>query len=190
MHVLVVNNGSGYIDKLTRIIPQSVVEVVRYDQLDTHKAHDYDVVILSGGHEYSVVNHEKEFSKEIQFIQQVKRPLLGICLGFELIAHTYGASLEQRGEKETGVVNIQITHPDEIFQGLSMIKVYDSHRWQVSEVHGKLVELGRSLDGVEIFKHVDKFMYGFQFHPEMFVEETNGIQLFKNFFTMVRRVSV
>jgi GMP synthase (glutamine-hydrolysing) len=190
MHILVVNNGSTYLDKLIEIIPHSVVDVVRYDQMDGHTAHDYDAVLLSGGHEMSVVNHEMEFSKELHFIKQVKKPLLGICLGFELIAYAYGLVLKRQDVKESRVVSIQITHPDEIFYGLSSVKVYESHRWVVEEAHGKVQELARSIDGVEVIKHIDKMVYGFQFHPEMFVEETNGQQMFKNFFNLVRRAAV
>ncbi|MDQ3239128.1 MAG: gamma-glutamyl-gamma-aminobutyrate hydrolase family protein [bacterium] len=190
MNVLVVNNGSTYLDKLIEIIPHSMVSLVRYDQLDPQMAYDYDVVVLSGGHDYSVMGHEAEYSKELQFIRQVKKPLLGICLGFELIAYAFGHKLEKKEIKKSGVVDIEVIVADDIFNDVNPIKVYDSHRWVLKEVSGKIVSLAQSKHGIEVIKHTEKMIYGFQFHPEMFIEETNGIKVFKNFFRMSHRVAV
>lgn len=43
-----------------------------------------------------------------------------------------------------------------------------------------------SKDGVEIIKHKQKIIYGFQFHPEMFPDQTQGDELFANLINLVQ----
>jgi carbamoylphosphate synthase small subunit len=48
------------------------------------------------------------------------------------------------------------------------------------------VGLANSIEGIEIIKHKDKPIYGFQFHPEMFPNLSDGDELFANIVKIVQ----
>jgi len=139
-----------------------------------------DVIILSGGHSLSVINHDTEFKNELEVIRKTNIPLIGICLGFELIAHAYSATLRRLETKEKGLVQLKVIQPHQVLLGITEANVYESHRWIVERVPKPLVGLAASKDGYEIIAHESKPIFGFQFHPEMFQEEAVGDEVMKN----------
>ncbi|GAG23693.1 unnamed protein product, partial [marine sediment metagenome] len=142
---------------------------------DTEK---YDAIILSGS--YDFLPTEEDFSKEIKLIKEYSKPILGICFGFQLICYAYGSKLEKLYAEEKGILHIDITIPDKIFDGLNSLKVFENHRWYIKEIK-TLIPLAKSKDGIEAIKHPEKKIYGFQFHPESFIKKTDGKRLIRNF---------
>ena len=179
MKILLIDNGTAYHEKLLELL--SYYEVV-IRRVNDHNfiVDNADVIILSGGHSNSVINHQKFYKKEIDLIRNNQKPLLGICLGAELLGFTFGASLKRMKKKEKGIVKLEIDSDDGIFEGMNNIFVYESHRWVIKELGSTLVGLARSTDGYEIIKHKDFPFYGFQFHPEMLVDRTSGEKIFRN----------
>lgn len=186
MKILIIDNGSSYINSLARLVSPHNVTIKSYDQISTADTTTNDLVILSGGHKFSVIGHEQIFSKEIEIIQNSAVPILGICLGFELIAHAYGAQMAKLMAKEKNIVELNKLIGDPIFSNLDSIKVFESHRWVVTDSGDNLIALAESKDGVEIVKHKHKLIYGFQFHPEMFGNSTEGNEIFANFINIVQ----
>ena len=62
--------------------------------------------------------------------------------------------------------------------GEGIVRVFESHRWVVDKLPETFDVLALSNDGPEIIKHKNLPLYGFQFHPENFVEESEGDELF------------
>lgn len=188
MKILIIDNGSRYLDKLKLLTAKYDTFTKKYSEIAKSDLTIFNLVILSGGHHYSVVGHESEFTQEIALIKNAKVPILGICLGFELIAYSYGARMEKMVAKEKGLLELLQTLPDPIFANLPDIVVFESHRWVVSSPGASLIPLAISKDGVEIIKHKTKPIYGFQFHPEMFPDQTAGDELFANFIKIVENI--
>lgn len=188
MNILVIDNKSHFLDKLTKLISnqKNDIETVEFNKIVFAQTKNYDAVILSGGSKIPIVNHTREFTKELQLIKQATIPLLGICLGFELIAYAYGARLKQLKIKEQGIIDMKIVTPDPIFKNIPNLKIFESHRWVTENTPEDLIELARSDDGVEMFKHKNKLLYGVQFHPEMFPDQTTGDEMFFNFLKLVK----
>jgi GMP synthase-like glutamine amidotransferase len=186
MKILIVDNGSKYLSKLQSLTSAHDVTTKKYTEIDVRAGNNYDLIILSGGHTFSVVGHEAEFEREINLIKNSTTPILGICLGFELIAYSYGATLIQLTDREKGVLHIEKITPDPIFGHLSDLQVFESHRWIVTDVGAQILPLAGSVDGIEIIKHKVKLIYGFQFHPEMFRDQTRGGELFANLIKIVQ----
>ncbi len=186
MRTLIIDNSSKYLDRLVELIRPDQPVVREYSQISGLESEQYDLIILSGGHSFSIVGNEDKLAQEIALIQQSTIPILGICFGFELIAHTFDAIMQRMQTKENGILSINKLAGDPIFTNLSDLSVFESHRWVVSDPGQYLVPLARSRDGIEIIKHQTKPIYGFQFHPEMFPDQTQGDELFANFTKIVQ----
>ncbi len=185
MKILLVNNGTSYLAGLKDLLLGLPFLTVNYGQLGAIDARDFDAIILSGGHDLPVRGSEKFFEKEMQLIRESQKPLLGICLGFELIASAFGLELELMDTKENGIINIKTSKYDPIFSGIESFKVFESHRWVVKETNEDLIALAYSKDGIEVIKHKTLPIYGVQFHPEMFVDQTCGEKIFRNFLKII-----
>ena len=81
---------------------------------------------------------------------------------------------------------VRVTKPsDPIFQGLisDEIMLREQHQYLVSKLPKDFIKLGESdICEIEICRHKDKPIYGFQSHPE--VSGVNGMLIMRNFLTM------
>lgn len=165
MSFVIVDNESKYTTALLKLLYPEHPRVINYKDLDYRKLSKGDVIILTGGHRDPILWHKKQYAKESELIKKHKGPIIGICLGFELIAHVYGSHLHLLNARRKGEVNL-------IPSGLGPIEipksvhVYENHNWSVSNVRRPLKTLASSIDGVELFMHSRKPIYGLQFHPE------------------------
>ena len=180
MKILIVDNGTSYLGKLQDLLAGHHVEIEPFGGPGLDRAGGFDLIILSGGHEMPVMGNEALFEREIELIRQGDIPMLGICLGFELIAHAFGSTLQLMENGEKGIVEIYPSIKSRLFAGIDKLVVYESHRWVVDEISEELVELARSDDGIEMIQHATAPIYGFQFHPEMFPDQTVGDDIFRN----------
>ncbi len=185
MNVLVVNNGTIHFSELLEILKQHKVTTVDRDKVTPNTCENFDLVILSGGNHSPVVKNPDFYKHEIQMIKSCKKPIIGICMGFELIAYAYGAELKELEEVEEGEVELKVQKNDKIFSGKDCFKVYEHHRWVVSKVKEPLVALARSKDGVEIIKHKIHPIYGFQFHPEVLSKGKEGFEIFSKLISLI-----
>lgn len=185
MKLLIVDNGSRFLAALKHQLKGHSLTVVQFNCISS--ARSFDAVILSGGHRLSVVDHENVYRRELNLIRKTKVPLLGICLGFELICRAYGEELQLLRAKERGILQVKKIHNDKILASLpATFKVFESHRWAVKKTK-KLVALAKSSDGVEVIRLPKRLVYGVQFHPEKFVYKTQGAKILQNFLEIAKR---
>lgn len=173
MRILLIDNGTTILDKLKELIPGNEI-VHTYEDFDRDVS-DFDLTILSGGSKYQLIGNQDKFAKEIDFIKKTNKPVIGICFGYEIIASAFGATLRELPENKKGIYEIEILNES---LGKGKIKVYESHRWVIDKLPEVFEVLAKSKDGPEIIKHKERPIYGLQFHPENFVEETEGDELF------------
>ncbi len=186
MRLLLIDNGTSYLSQLTNLLKGHTFEIIKYSEIGLVDRNNFDAVVLSGGHDFPVKGNVEKLKEEIDFVGRTQLPIFGICFGFEVIAHVFGATLELMRKKEQGVIEIEIIKPELIFENIPNFKVFESHRWVVREPLGELVAIASSRDGIEAFKHKTKPIYGVQFHPEMFLEKTCGDEIFNNFINLVK----
>ena len=131
----------------------------------------YDGLIFLGGP--MSVNDELPYLRlEMELVRQAtarRQPILGICLGAQLIARALGATVRRNPVKEIGWYSLHFTEAargDRLFDGLSTETVF---HW-----HGETFDLppgAELLAGSELCRHqafrAGETVYGLQFHLEV-----------------------
>lgn len=186
MNILIIDNGTNYIEKLKTLVGGDACQIIAYSEIDLSNINEFSAIILSGGHNFSVAGNMDKFEKEIEIVKRFNGPIFGICFGFELISSIFGAKLARLEKKERGIIDIEVVCHDPIFQNISDFKVFESHRWVVKESPNELTALAKSKDGIEAVKHKKRPIYGVQFHPEIFIDTTCGDEIFYNFISLVK----
>lgn len=184
---LIIDNGSVYLEHLKAICAPTLKSVVKPGTLNYRQAEAFDTIILSGGYQHEVMGSETYYMNEMELIKHTKTPTIGICLGFQLIAHSFQLPINKMKRNEYGVLRIEPTHLGEQILGTGPFKVFEDHRWVVSKTPKDFHALAISKDGIEAIKHVDRPLVGFQFHPEMFVTKSDGRNILR---TMLRQLAV
>jgi GMP synthase-like glutamine amidotransferase len=179
VNILLFNNGTRHLKSL-RILLEKYGSVTVTGDKAALISPTVDLVVLSGGHHHSIIHNPEIYQPEIEFVKSSTVTILGICLGAEIIAYSFKATLENLSAKTVGLKTIQVIKPDPIFTGISDFKVYESHKWAITKLSADLEGLARSNDGFEIIRHKTKPIYGLQFHPEMFESKSCGDEIFAN----------
>lgn len=180
MKVLIINNHTKHLKKLQTLIAGNDITVFEREDFVLKEVDDFDLIIISGGsHVYPVKNHRDTYREEIEFLKTTEKPVIGICLGCEIIAVAFGSTLQALPARERGICEVQF--------GKKSIRVYEAHRFSIEAVADKLEVLATSKNGPEIIKHKTKPIFGFQFHPEMFVNKTEGDEIFLEIISKIRK---
>ncbi len=186
MKILLVNNHTIHISKISSLLPCSfdLVEMENLSYLDLSL---YSGIILSGGSRYPLLEQPEQYLDEINLINNFKKPILGICMGFEVICYAYGESIEYLGFKELCALKITLVKEDQLLKGLSPnFYAYECHRWKVSSLN-YLESLAESREGIEIVKHPFLPHYGVQFHPEVLLKGEYCEKILLNFFELISK---
>jgi para-aminobenzoate synthetase len=175
---LLIDNGSIHTEALARLLPETP-RIIGFGNLDSIDASVFDAVILSGGSQMPVMGNEQSFVTEISLIRNTAVPLIGICLGAELIGHAFGGKLRDLGEKRKGLIQIISTDEDSLLlENGRLFDVYEAHRWTIDRLPNEFRTLAQSDHGPEIIKHISRPIWGLQFHPEHLSESTLGDEIF------------
>ncbi len=183
--LLVIDNQSAFIKKFKRqYLSEQDFDYVFFDHnqpITLSAKAEIKGIILSGGkgNPYEPLNLTTNYVALMNF----DVPVLGFCLGHEIIGVSYRARIkkcaEYHGKKET----ITITKPeDPIFSGLNKTEVdlVKRHSFYITELPDCMESLATSdTCSTEIIRHKEKPIYGFQSHPE--VSGKDGLLMVENF---------
>lgn len=131
------------------------------------------VVVLGGPMNVDEVDRHPHLATEVRLIQNaIERgmPVLGVCLGAQLIAKALGASVRSNGRKEIGWYDVEVSEAgraDPLFRHFAA-------RERIFQWHGDTFEIPRGavhlasseLCANQAFRYGDN-VYGFQFHLEV-----------------------
>jgi len=184
MRVILVDNGTLYKKKVLRLLQEMDVVAVAHQEIDLDiLKQDFDLIVLTGAYNSNSVKYygDKLWAKEQELIRAAKVPLIGICLGAQLIAYNYGAKLSfvPGGKRLKGlkrIWNVKKT-PFDFFRYYGAT-VFNSQRWRITELPSVLDCWCASNEGVEVFRHIKKPIYGLQFHPERRLGKNDGAKIF------------
>ncbi len=175
---LLIDNGSLHTMELAKLLPTTPT-ILRFGDIKTHDFVGYDCIILSGSSQLPVIGNEDIFKRELALIHDAHTPIIGVCLGAELIGHAFGAVLHDLGERRKGLIDIISTDANEVLlEAGRHFSVYDAHRWALKTIPNDFEVLAQSDHGPEIIKHTARHLWGLQFHPEHLTDSTLGDEIF------------
>lgn len=184
--ILVIDNYDSFTFNLVQYIRTIGEEVVvrRNDQLTIKDIEELqpDYILLSpgpGNPDTSglCIDIVKRFYQEI--------PILGVCLGQQIIAQVFGGTVRKALKPMHGKISMITNDQKGVFQEIpSPLKVTRYHSLIVEEASlpSCLEVSARSEDGeIMALRHKQFKVEGVQFHPESIMTEY-GLQMLKNFF--------
>ncbi len=149
---------------------------------------NYSAIIVGGGSSfYNYFDSSGDFLDGVEIIMNTSKPVLGICLGHQIIGKAYGVELKFDEERKWNILDI--VKDDIIFTGVpEKSNVWENHLYALSEIPDVFDLLATDSDGtIQVIKHKEKYIYGFQFHPEKDDGKkiNHGKMIFLNFIAIV-----
>ncbi|AEE15445.1 glutamine amidotransferase of anthranilate synthase [Thermodesulfobium narugense DSM 14796] len=127
-------------------------------------------------------------SRAFEYAVKTKKPLLGVCLGHQLIGYLSGAKVIKANNLMHGKTSMINFVSDPIFSGLK--KPFQAMRYHSLCLDEKsfpkeLAIIAKSSDDniIMALKHKELPIYGLQFHPES-IMTTVGQKILKNFLNL------
>lgn len=123
-----------------------------------------------------------------QYIRELDVPMIGICLGHQLIAKVFGGEVGKGSMGGYSEVEVRIIEQDDLFAGIpEKIKVWASHMDEVKELPESFKVLAESdICKIEAMKHKKRPLYGVQWHPEVYHSQY-GVELYRNFVEICKK---
>lgn len=187
--ILIINNKSKFIKEFEKYLEEKKIsykEINNSDEIDFDELSDVKGVILSGGSgtPYTPLNLSANFVALANF----KVPIMGICLGHEIIAAAFKGKIKPLPyQNKMEEVIIDPKYP--IFRGLRKrkIQIRKKHYNHVTTLPKDFKILGHSdVCPIEIIRHKRKKIYGFQGHPEVSGED--GLKIMRNFLKICKEI--
>jgi GMP synthase (glutamine-hydrolysing) len=180
--VLVVDYGAQYAQLIARRVRECKVysEIVPHDiSIDELKKKNPSGLIFSGG-PASVYAANAPAANPALF--ELGVPILGICYGMQLMAHTLGGEVARTGNREYGRTIMSVDSGEGLLNDLPVEQtVWMSHTDAVAKTPADFKVTAHS-DGapVAVMENPERKLYGVQYHPEV-VHTEYGMQILKNF---------
>ena len=180
VHILqhVAFEGIGSIDTWLNQRNANIAYTRFYESIDLPALSKIDLIIIMGGP--MSVHDELEFPwlvEEKRFLREAIRagiPMLGICLGAQLLASALGAEIYKNSQKEIGWFDITNVQNSNVFQFPDAISVFHWHGETFTLPEGA-VQLARSAACEQQAFQFNDNVIGLQFHLETTPESINSM---------------
>jgi GMP synthase-like glutamine amidotransferase len=172
MKILLINNHTEHLESLKKALSGHDVEMQIYQPGIEFNDNDKDLIILSGGggeglEIYDLVERGKLwYEDQMKFILSTDKPILGVCMGFEVIASAFGQKLHYTPTIKQGFFKVATTRKGRKLFQKNHLEQFQSHYWHLHQPPKDFDVLGESNTGAEIIRHRTKPIFATQFHPE------------------------
>tara|TARA_Y100000814_G_scaffold202276_1_gene149102 strand:+ start:895 stop:1488 length:594 start_codon:yes stop_codon:yes gene_type:complete len=166
---LLINHQDSFTRNVQAWLVLGGCDVHVYDNLNDVVLSEYDFLVLGPG-----PGHPEDWPATLSLMKKwKKKPMLGICLGCQLIVHYFGGSVEKDGDPCHGE-NVEMHHDKSFFLEYDSPLLVTRYNSLMIGKHlpDGLVKLGSSERGdVLACKAVHQHWIGMLFHPDSFLSE-------------------
>lgn len=189
MRLLILDNYDSFVYNLVHMVRELGIDhdVYRNDKISAAAGLDYDAILLSPG---PGVPDGAGNMKEMIKICAPQRPILGVCLGHQALAESFGGSLSNLDKVVHGrATEISQTADNQLFKGLEKDFIVGRyHSWVVNknDLNPDFKVTATDDQGnIMAMEHLSLPIAGVQFHPES-IMTPDGMQMIKNFLAMAQ----
>ena len=185
MKILLIDNYDSFTYNLYHYLSslQCKVEVYRNDKIkiDKIKKNKYQKIVISPG-----PGHPNQAGSCLKIVKKFykKIPILGVCLGHQIIAQVFKSKIVVAKKVMHGKTSQIIHNKKGIFKGLKKNLIatrYHSLIIDRETLSNELIVTAETKDKIVMgIMHSKYNVHGVQFHPESF-KTPEGIKLLKNF---------
>jgi anthranilate synthase component 2 len=184
MKILVFDNYDSFTYNLVHYLEKvsdATIEVHRNDKIMLKEIEQFDKIVLSPG---PGIPSEAGILLDVIKTYAPTKSILGVCLGQQAIAESFGGSLNNLTEVFHGVATpIEILGDDILFRNIpKKLKVGRYHSWAVNknDLPNDLEITAVDEQGsIMALRHKTYDVRGVQFHPESILTE-HGLQMIEN----------
>lgn len=192
---LIIDNYDSFVYNVAQIVGAlgSRPLVVRNDEVSVGGIRRMrpDRIVISPGPGTPERREDVGISEDVVRELGEEIPVLGICMGHQVIGHAFGARISRARTIMHGKRSaIRITRSSRIFEGVAgRFTAIRYHSLAVRDVREPLVVTAISEDDGEVMaiEHVSAPIFGVQFHPESVATE-HGAEIISNFIGVSARV--
>lgn len=183
--IAIINNQGGRLRDLKALLPGYEIEIFAHNESEqlAKQIQNFSLLIISGGGRHQrIASSKSEIRAQARLVKENLDviPVVGICLGAQVIARAIGARVIKLPRKREGIRFIRAVKSDAVFEEKRLISAYQSHKCGIIDLPNSYDILGVSDDGIEIFRDKNKKVYGFQCHPELHRKSTYASNVFSN----------
>ena len=185
MKILLIDNYDSFTFNLYHYISslKVKVDVVRNDKINTKQIlkKKYNKIVISPG-----PGNPNQAGNCIKIVKSLykKIPILGVCLGHQIIGQVFGSKIVQAKKLMHGKTSIIFS------KNLGILKNIPS-KFEATRYHSLIIDkktlnkdlilTAKTLDGIVMgIEHKKYNIHGVQFHPES-IKTPIGIKILKNF---------
>ncbi|MGB9729137.1 MAG: anthranilate synthase component II [Thermoprotei archaeon] len=194
MKILLIDNYDSFVYNIYQIIKRissAEIVILRNDQASPNNVEKInpDTIIISPGPGDPRLPEDIGFSSDIIREYYPKIPMLGICLGHQIMGLTLGSKIRKAKKIYHGKVSLIQHFEGPLYKDIPKIfKAMRYHSYVIEDPPEDLIIDAISLDDNEIMGiHNRKYpLYGVQFHPES-IGTNIGNKILRTFIELSRR---
>ena len=181
--ILVIDNHDSFVFNIVQYLDElgAVTHVVKNEEIEPKYCQNFDGVVISPG-----PGNPQNAGASIDVVKYCDRreiPILGICLGLQVIGATYGAKISSAPELLHGRTSEILHDGTDLFKDIPnnfIATRYHSLAIESDSVPAELQVTARCSDGTIMgISHRSKKIVGVQFHPEAVLTQY-GYELLAN----------
>ncbi|MCL5800536.1 MAG: GMP synthase subunit A [Candidatus Thermoplasmatota archaeon] len=188
MKIDVVDNGGQWTHREWRVLRDlGINSKIVPNETPLSELEGVDGLVLSGGAP-SIVSELDKLGAVSEYIKKLDVPVLGICVGAQFIALSYGGKVGPGSTPEYGKTSVEVRDNEGILASLpTRITVWENHNDEVKSLPEEFIlQASSATCHIQAFSHRSKPIFGLQFHPE--VNDTEyGETIFRNFVGICRK---